>query len=231
MLQTTPVNWRLFGVNSATNSSPVHKYGGSIMGCSSGRCYVQWATVVPLQTSPMSSSLLARSRQLVRNSVVSEQTNEEQPLHASDSTPASGADMARKLVPNAKAIKVNAHMRVQHSLGVDFGDARTGIATSFRGFAPTPLSVCKLRGDKLVGHLLEVASKQKADEFIVGLPQSWDGKETDRSNKTRSFAGRLAQHAADRSTDFPPGHVMVVVTLARPAALSSLSLQSYLILC
>lgn len=39
---------------------------------------------------------------------------------------------------------------------------------------------------------------QEADEFIIGLPKSWDGKETPQSNKVRSVAGRLALQAAER---------------------------------
>lgn len=39
---------------------------------------------------------------------------------------------------------------------------------------------------------------QEADEFIVGLPKSCDGKETPQSNKVRSVAGRLAVRAAER---------------------------------
>lgn len=39
---------------------------------------------------------------------------------------------------------------------------------------------------------------QRADELIVGLPISFDGKETAQSKKTRSFTGKLAAQAAQR---------------------------------
>lgn len=39
---------------------------------------------------------------------------------------------------------------------------------------------------------------QEADEFIIGLPRSCDGRETTQSNKVRSVAGRLAVRAAER---------------------------------
>lgn len=38
--------------------------------------------------------------------------------------------------------------------------------------------------------------KQKADEFVVGLPKYWDGKDSEQAHKVRSFAGRLANLAA-----------------------------------
>ena len=41
---------------------------------------------------------------------------------------------------------------------------------------------------------------QEADEFIIGLPKSSDGKETPQSNKVRSVAGRFATRAAERYT-------------------------------
>ncbi|XP_021898678.1 uncharacterized protein LOC110815280 isoform X2 [Carica papaya] len=46
--------------------------------------------------------------------------------------------------------------------------------------------------------LIEIAEKEEIDEFIIGLPKSWDGKETPQSNKVRSVAGRLAVRAAER---------------------------------
>jgi len=42
------------------------------------------------------------------------------------------------------------------------------------------------------------ALSQKADEFVVGLPKGWDGKDTEQANKCRSFAGRLSYLAARR---------------------------------
>ncbi|XP_024388997.1 uncharacterized protein [Physcomitrium patens] len=59
-----------------------------------------------------------------------------------------------------------------HTVGVDLGDAKTGLAISLGGYAPRPLT--------------------RADEFVVGLPKAWDGKDSDQANKCRSFAGRLA---------------------------------------
>ncbi|XP_057774297.1 uncharacterized protein LOC130993435 [Salvia miltiorrhiza] len=83
------------------------------------------------------------------------------------------------------------------SLGVDLGLSRTGVAIS-KGFIVRPLTVLKLRGQKLELRLLDLAEKQEVDEFIIGLPKSSEGKETEQSNKVRSVAGRFAVRAAER---------------------------------
>ncbi|KAF3440033.1 hypothetical protein FNV43_RR18311 [Rhamnella rubrinervis] len=102
-----------------------------------------------------------------------------------------------EIPPNAVRRKRNLQWRGGFSIGVDLGMARTGLAVS-KGFTFRPLTVLKLRGQKLEDELIEIAKKQEADEFIIGLPKSSDGKETPQSNKVRSVAGRLAVRAADR---------------------------------
>ncbi|KAL0411487.1 UNVERIFIED_CONTAM: hypothetical protein Slati_3738400 [Sesamum latifolium] len=67
-----------------------------------------------------------------------------------------------------------------------------------KGFSVRPLTVLELRGQKLELRLLDIAEKQEVDEFIIGLPKSGEGKETEQSNKVRSVAGRLAVRAAER---------------------------------
>lgn len=104
----------------------------------------------------------------------------------------------QKLQSNAHRAKQNSLWSGGFSLGVDLGDARTGVALG-KGYAqPRPLSVLQLRGQKLECRLIELAEKEEVDEFIVGLPKSSDGKETPQSNKVRSIAGRLAVRAAER---------------------------------
>ncbi|OWM89045.1 hypothetical protein CDL15_Pgr023891 [Punica granatum] len=58
--------------------------------------------------------------------------------------------------------------------------------------------VLELRGQKLELRLLEIAEDEEADEFIIGVPRSSDGRETTQSNKVHSVAGRLAVRAAER---------------------------------
>ncbi|XP_068330418.1 uncharacterized protein [Pyrus communis] len=102
-----------------------------------------------------------------------------------------------EIPPNALRRKRDPQWRGGFSVGVDLGLSRTGLAVS-KGFTVRPLTVLNLRGQKLEDQLLEIAKKQEADEFIVGLPKSSDGKETPQSNKVRSVVGRLAVSAAER---------------------------------
>ncbi|KAB2595401.1 hypothetical protein D8674_030851 [Pyrus ussuriensis x Pyrus communis] len=97
-----------------------------------------------------------------------------------------------EIPPNALRRKRDPQWRGGFSVGVDLGLSSTGLAVS-KGF-----TVLNLRGQKLEDQLLEIAKKQEADEFIVGLPKSSDGKETPQSNKVRSVVGRLAVSAAER---------------------------------
>ncbi|GFY90327.1 polynucleotidyl transferase, ribonuclease H-like superfamily protein [Actinidia rufa] len=102
-----------------------------------------------------------------------------------------------EIPPNALRRKRDSNWRGGFSLGVDLGMSRTGLALS-KGFSVRPLTVLELRGQKLELRLLEIAQRQEVDEFIIGLPMSSDGKETQQSNKVRSVAGRLAVRAAER---------------------------------
>ncbi|KAJ7962101.1 Holliday junction resolvase-like protein [Quillaja saponaria] len=99
--------------------------------------------------------------------------------------------------PNAVRRKRDPQWRGGFSLGVDLGMARSGVALS-KGFSIRPLTVLELRGQKFDVKLLQIAEQEEADEFIIGLPISFDGKETPQSNKVRSIAGRLAVQAAER---------------------------------
>ncbi|KAL2251500.1 UNVERIFIED_CONTAM: hypothetical protein Sindi_2272300, partial [Sesamum indicum] len=102
-----------------------------------------------------------------------------------------------QIPPNALSRKRDPSWRGGFSLGVDLGLSRTGFALS-KGFSIRPLTVLQLRGQKLELRLLDIAEKQEVDEFIIGLPKSGEGKETEQSNKVRSVAGRLAVRAAER---------------------------------
>lgn len=57
-----------------------------------------------------------------------------------------------------------------------------------------------LNFDYLNPALICLHSVQEVDEFIIGLPKSGQGQETEQSNKVRSVAGRLAVRAAERYT-------------------------------
>ncbi|PIA50173.1 hypothetical protein AQUCO_01300722v1 [Aquilegia coerulea] len=102
-----------------------------------------------------------------------------------------------EIPPNALRRKQNPSWRGGFSLGIDLGNSRTGVALS-KGYSIRPLTVLELRGQKLELRLLDIAEEEEADEFIIGLPISSDGKETAQSNIVRSVAGRFAVRAAER---------------------------------
>ncbi|MCO5552150.1 hypothetical protein L7F22_005660 [Adiantum nelumboides] len=104
-----------------------------------------------------------------------------------------------QFLSNAQILKSGSSKFLSYSLGIDFGDTRTGVAIS-KGFAPRPIEVVELQGQRLEARLIEIAHKEGAIEFVVGLPTSEKGIETWQSNKTRCFAGRLAALAAQRYT-------------------------------
>ncbi|KAK6142938.1 hypothetical protein DH2020_023286 [Rehmannia glutinosa] len=87
------------------------------------------------------------------------------------------APWKEQIPPNALRRKRDSSWRGGFSLGVDLGLSRTGLALS-KGFSIRPLT--------------------EVDEFIIGLPKSSDGNETEQSNKVRSVAGRFAVRAAER---------------------------------
>ncbi|KAF7154784.1 hypothetical protein RHSIM_Rhsim01G0151400 [Rhododendron simsii] len=99
--------------------------------------------------------------------------------------------------PNALRWDRNPNWWSGFSLGVDLGISRTGLAVT-KGFSFRPLTVLELRGQKLELQLLEIAEQQDVDEFIIGLPKSWDGKETEKSNKVLSITNRFAVQAVER---------------------------------
>ncbi|KAG8363402.1 hypothetical protein BUALT_Bualt19G0018600 [Buddleja alternifolia] len=113
---------------------------------------------------------------------------------AAESVPVSWEE---QIPPNALRRKRDPSWRGGFSLGVDLGLSRTGLALS-KGFSVRPLTVLELRGQKLELRLLDIAEQQEVDEFIIGLPKSSEGKETEQSNKVRSVAGRFAIRAAER---------------------------------
>ncbi|KAL0373348.1 UNVERIFIED_CONTAM: hypothetical protein Sradi_3250500 [Sesamum radiatum] len=114
------------------------------------------------------------------------------------------APWEEQIPPNALRRKRDPSWRGGFSLGVDLGLSRTGVALS-KGFSVRPLTVLELRGQKLELRLLDIAEKQEVDEFIIGLPKSGEGKETEQSNKVRSVAGGLQFELQRENSSFPRG--------------------------
>ncbi len=78
-------------------------------------------------------------------------------------------------------------------LGVDFGDARTGLAVSDASrFLASGIGYVSPGGlKKTAEKVAEVARENRVGAIVVGLPRNMDGSEGARAARCREFAERL----------------------------------------
>ena len=79
-------------------------------------------------------------------------------------------------------------------LGVDFGDARTGLAVSdVSRFLASGIGYVSPGGiEKTADKVAEVAREHRVSAVVVGLPKNMDGSEGFRAERCREFAALLA---------------------------------------
>ena len=80
-------------------------------------------------------------------------------------------------------------------LGLDIGDARTGVAISDElGIAAHPLCTIQRRSRKAVlAEVQELVTAHKVERIVVGLPLQLDGETGTQARKIKQFADKLAQ--------------------------------------
>lgn len=81
-------------------------------------------------------------------------------------------------------------------LGIDYGIRRIGIAVGDRETKiAAPLATLNGRNDvtRDARAVADLAASENAAEFVVGLPLSMDGTESDQTALTRRFAAELAR--------------------------------------
>ncbi len=78
-------------------------------------------------------------------------------------------------------------------LGVDYGDARTGLATNAGTFAFGAGCVRAEGMKKTAQAVADAAIEKKAELIVVGNPINMNGTEGPRSEKCRAFAGILEE--------------------------------------
>lgn len=78
-------------------------------------------------------------------------------------------------------------------MGIDYGDARTGIAISdlLCTIVGTTTVIHSRNTDKTVAQICEIIRQYDVGELAVGLPKNMDGSEGPRAALCREFAQRL----------------------------------------
>lgn len=78
-------------------------------------------------------------------------------------------------------------------IGVDFGDARVGIASSdFGGIIASAVCIIKVKGiEDAADKVAEKAKELGGQAFVVGMPKTTTGKNEYRVERTRRFVDLL----------------------------------------
>lgn len=78
-------------------------------------------------------------------------------------------------------------------MGIDFGDARTGVAISdlLCSLVGTTTVVPSRNVDKAVADIVKLVKEHDVGEIVVGLPRNMNGTEGPRAELCREFANRL----------------------------------------
>ena len=78
-------------------------------------------------------------------------------------------------------------------MGIDFGDARTGIAVSdlLCSIVGTTTVIRSRNPEKTAAAIAELVQKEGVTEIVMGLPKNMDGTEGARAELCREFAKRV----------------------------------------
>ena len=79
------------------------------------------------------------------------------------------------------------------ALGIDYGDARIGVAASDPlGILAHPVETIDQRSGNAISRIAELAALRGAKTIVLGLPLRMDGSEGDSARKARAFAATLS---------------------------------------
>lgn len=83
----------------------------------------------------------------------------------------------------------------QKIMGIDYGDARTGVAISdlLCSIVGSTYVVPSRNTDKAIADIVKLAKDNNVSEIVVGLPRNMDGTEGVRAELCRGFADRLRE--------------------------------------
>lgn len=82
----------------------------------------------------------------------------------------------------------------QKIMGIDYGDARTGVAISdlMCTIVGSTAVIPSRNTDKAIADIAKLAKDNAVGEIVVGLPKNMDGTEGPRAELCREFAGKLS---------------------------------------
>lgn len=80
-------------------------------------------------------------------------------------------------------------------MGIDYGDARTGISVcdKFEMLASPVCSISEWNKDELIKQICSLSEKYKVQQFVIGLPKNMDSSEGERAVKCKEFAAELSE--------------------------------------
>ena len=80
-------------------------------------------------------------------------------------------------------------------MGIDYGDARTGIAFSdlLCSIVGSTTVIHSRKPEKTLEEIVKLAKEHDAGEIVMGLPRNMDGSEGPRAELCREFAARVEE--------------------------------------
>ncbi len=80
-------------------------------------------------------------------------------------------------------------------MGIDYGDARTGVAISdlLCSIVGTTAVVPSRNTEKAIADIVRMAKESQVGQIVVGLPRNMDGTEGARAELCRAFAKKLEE--------------------------------------
>ncbi|MGN1013989.1 MAG: Holliday junction resolvase RuvX [Butyricicoccus sp.] len=78
-------------------------------------------------------------------------------------------------------------------MGIDYGDARTGVSISDpTGFlAGSPQVIASWNTEKLLDELVQLAKRERIEEIVLGLPKNMNASEGERAEKCKALGKEL----------------------------------------
>lgn len=86
-------------------------------------------------------------------------------------------------------------MNMHKIMGIDYGDARTGVAISdlLCSIVGSTTVVPSRNTEKAIADIVRLAKENNVGQIVVGLPRNMDGTEGPRAELCREFAKKLGE--------------------------------------